>query len=232
MAVREILKMGHPCLRQIAKEVDKSDFGSVHLKVIIEDMIDSMIAAGGVGIAAPQIGISFRISVIEIPESRLNKEDKVALSKVKILEKTFELPEIHSLRSAQEPQIGQSELPPLAPPTNNADPLQRIIFINPRLKVIDPEEQSYWEGCLSVPGLRGKVFRPKKVFVSYFNELGKPCELTGEGFFATVLQHEFDHLDGIIYVDRIGNLKNLSYLEEFEEYHLLGPNDAKTEILD
>src|SRR3990167_3032759 len=77
------------------------------------------------------------------------------------------------------------------------------VYINPRVTVLDPTEEGLWEGCLSVPGLKGWVTRPGKIRVEYLDRDAKPVTITAEGFLATVLQHEFDHLDGVLYVDRI-----------------------------
>ena len=94
------------------------------------------------------------------------------------------------------------------------------VFINPRISILDPEPQACWEGCLSVPGLRGLVERPKKVEVSYFNQDGESCKLVGEDFIATVIQHELDHLQGILYVDKLKDTKKLAFVEEYQRFHL------------
>lgn len=91
-------------------------------------------------------------------------------------------------------------------------------FINPSIEYLTEDEQGFWEGCLSVPGLRGFVERPKKVRILYWNEHGKESEIVAEGFLATVLQHELDHLHGVLYIDRIKDSKLLSYQEEFVEF--------------
>jgi len=97
-------------------------------------------------------------------------------------------------------------------------PLQ--VFINPAIEVLDPATRGHWEGCLSVPGLRGFVERPKYVKISYTSEQGEATELELQGFPATVFQHEFDHLDGRLFVDRITDRRLLAFEQEFERYHL------------
>jgi peptide deformylase len=92
------------------------------------------------------------------------------------------------------------------------------VFVNPEVSPLTDELQGFWEGCLSVPGLRGFVERPKKVRVNYMNEKGEEKEIVAEGFLATVLQHELDHLSGILYIDRVKDPKLLSYQEEFEQF--------------
>ncbi len=93
------------------------------------------------------------------------------------------------------------------------------VFINPKIKIIESKKQEYWEGCLSVPGLRGAVRRPQKIAVEYLDEDGNPQTMTASEFSATVLQHELDHLEGILYVDRVEDKTKLMFEEEYLKYH-------------
>jgi peptide deformylase len=95
-----------------------------------------------------------------------------------------------------------------------------LVVFNARVKVLDPTLSGFWEGCLSVPGLRGYVERPSKIEVSYLDEKGKPKSLVAEGFLATVFQHELDHLDGTLYVDRITDKTKFAFTEEYGRYHV------------
>jgi peptide deformylase len=101
-------------------------------------------------------------------------------------------------------------------------------FVNPVIEVVDPAARGFWEGCLSVPGLRGFVERPQHIRVRYLDVSGEPQSLELEGFLATVFQHEFDHLDGKLYVDRMTDMRLLSFEREFERY-LLPQQDAATD---
>jgi peptide deformylase len=101
--------------------------------------------------------------------------------------------------------------------TLNTSPL--FIIINPVITVIDQTLQGFWEGCLSVPGLRGFVERPRIVKIDYINEFGEDKTFVAEDFLATVFQHELDHLFGMIYIDRITDTKKLSYLQEFSDFN-------------
>lgn len=104
---------------------------------------------------------------------------------------------------------------------DDAEEGQRLtVFINPKIKVLDSTGQAFWEGCLSVPELRGLVVRPRKVEVSYLDREGNPKTIVGEGFLATVLQHELDHLQGVLFVDRIQDTKKLAFLDEYQKYFL------------
>jgi peptide deformylase len=108
--------------------------------------------------------------------------------------------------------------------------LPLTIFINPEITVCeDAELRGFWEGCLSVPGLRGFVERPQHVRVVYLDHQARKQSLELRGFLATVFQHEFDHLDGCLYVDRMTDLRQLAFESEFERY--LAPR-ANSEILD
>ena len=95
------------------------------------------------------------------------------------------------------------------------EPIPLTVFFNPVLTVLDPAEAGYWEGCLSVPGLRGFVHRPQHVLVDYMDITGKPAALELKGFLATVVQHEFDHLAGKLYVDHIRDMTQLVFEDEW-----------------
>lgn len=94
-----------------------------------------------------------------------------------------------------------------------------VFLINPEIKSLTKDTSEYWEGCLSVPGLRGLVKRPNKIEVKAFNEKGKKVEFIAEGFSATVIQHECDHLNGTLYVDRITDMTKFSFNREYSRYH-------------
>jgi peptide deformylase len=93
------------------------------------------------------------------------------------------------------------------------------VVFNPKVTVLDEALEGYWEGCLSVPGLRGYVERPRKVRIDYLDADARPQQRVAEGFLATVCQHEFDHLDGVLYVDRVRDPSKLAFLEEYARYH-------------
>jgi peptide deformylase len=179
--VRPVLKMGNPLLRKVARDVSPSEIKSDWFKNLILDLTETMRSEDGVGIAAPQIGESVRVSIIEFGEDSDRYSD-----------------------------IGTQGL---------------TIFVNPKITVLDEETEGFWEGCLSVPGLRGYVERARKVSVEYLDENAKPQKITAEEFLAIVVQHEFDHLDGILYVDRVKDKTKLSYIEEYREFILKDEDD-------
>ncbi len=122
------------------------------------------------------------------------------------------------------PQIGEPlrlavvELPGEGTRYGELEPVPLTVFINPVMDVIAPATAGYWEGCLSVPGLRGFVERSQHVRVRYTSERGEACELELQGFSATVFQHEFDHLDGKLFLDRITDTRLLAFEAEYERY--------------
>ena len=92
------------------------------------------------------------------------------------------------------------------------------VFVNPKIELIDSQTAGFWEGCLSIPGMRGYVERPQNISVSFMDELGDFSTLDLHGFPATVLQHELDHLDGVLYVDRMKDLRSLSFEDEWTKH--------------
>ena len=176
MAIRPIRTIGDPVLRQKASCVDAALVRQGTVRELLVDMIDTMHAEGGIGIAAPQIGESVRVAIVEIVAG-----------------------------STRYPEM------PVFP---------RTVFINPQITTLDSVEQGYWEGCLSVPSLRGFVRRPRAARVDYLDEAGDVRSISASGFLATVLQHELDHLDGILFVDRVRDTTKLATLENYVKYRL------------
>ena len=175
MAIQPILRMGHPNLRRVAADYPIEQIGSRDYDVLIQDMQDTLKAAGGIGLAAPQIDIPFNLVIIEIPEGASRYGDLAALG--------------------------------------------FTVLINPMIEVLDETAAGYWEGCLSVPGLRGYVERPQSIAVTYTNDQAQRVQASFSGFPATVVQHELDHLKGRLYIDLITNPKDLSFEAEFERFH-------------
>ncbi len=174
MAVRKIIRMGHPNLRIPALPVADEMIGSEDLLRLVDDMVDTLHDYGGIGLAAPQIDEPLRLAIVEIPG-------------------------------------GPSRYGEIAP-------LPLTTFINPVVEILNPATAGYWEGCLSVPGLRGFVERPQHIRISYTTMAGEAAELELEGFWATVFQHEFDHLDGRLYIDRITDTTKLIFEDEYLRY--------------
>ncbi len=97
------------------------------------------------------------------------------------------------------------------------------VFINPKIEVLDSTPRSFWEGCLSVPEIRGLVFRPRKVRVTYLDRNAKKQSVEAEDFLAIVLQHELDHLEGVLFIDRIEMVPGespIAFIEEYTKYDM------------
>jgi len=157
MAVREILKMGDARLLRTAQPVPVFDTDALHL--LITDMLDTMRAANGAGLAAPQIGVDLQLVIFGSNDNNPRYPDR-----------------------------------PVVPPT---------VLINPVITPMGDEEETDWEGCLSVPGLRGMVPRWSRIRYTGFDQYGDAIDRTVEGFHARVVQHECDHLWGKLYPMRV-----------------------------
>lgn len=166
MAVREILKMGDPRLLKPAEQVEPEAFGSPELLALITDLKDTMAAAQGAGLAAPQIGVDLAVVIFG---------------------------------------FGRSQRYPDAPP------VPETVLINPRITPLSDVEEEGWEGCLSVPGLRGVVPRWARIRYTGFDVQGQPIEREAEGFHARVVQHECDHLIGQLYPMRVRDFSRFGY---------------------
>jgi peptide deformylase len=174
MAVLEIRELGDPVLRVPARPVGAEELVGEETQQLIDDMIETMRAADGAGLAAPQVGASLRIAVIEVREGN--------------------------------PRY------PYKPP------IPLTVIVDPELTPLDPTTFATNEGCLSMPNLRGDLERFENVGVRYLDRHGRPHEETRRGLTAGTFQHEVDHLDGILFVDRMTDMLTLSTWAEFERH--------------
>lgn len=167
MAVREILKMGDPRLLRVAQPVREFDTPELH--ALVGDMADTMRAANGAGLAAPQIGVDMQLVI-----------------------------------------FGSDAVNPRYP---DAPPVPKTVLLNPVITPLSDEEEEGWEGCLSVPGLRGVVPRWRRIRYTGFDPQGRPVEREAEGFHARVVQHEVDHLIGKLYPMRVRDFTRFGYTD-------------------
>lgn len=179
MAVRNILRIGDPRLRQVSEPVPTTEIRSKEIKKLLRDMFETMEAAGGLGLAAPQVGVLKRIVVVGFD------------------------------RSDRYPEV--------------TDGIEQKILINPEIERLTEKAEGFWEGCLSVPDMRGFVERPRKIRLKWFDENEEPHDEIIEGFDAVVYQHECDHLDGVLYVDRLKDPRLFGYNAELDA----GDGDSK-----
>lgn len=167
MPIQTILKMGDPRLLRVAQPVQQ--FNTPELHALLVDLQDTMQAANGAGLAAPQIGVDLQVVI-----------------------------------------FGSGEFNPRYP---EAPVVPRTVLINPVLTPLSDDEEEGWEGCLSVPGMRGVVPRFKRLRYQGFDETGQPIDRTVEGFHARVVQHECDHLLGVLYPMRVRNFAQFGFTE-------------------
>ena len=174
MTVREILHVGNPLLRERSRELTLDELARPAPQQLIDDLIDTMHAANGAGIAAPQVGELVRIATIEVGDNP---------------------------RYPYKPRI------PLT------------VVVNPVIEPLDGELVEINEGCLSVPDMRGNVMRHVNVRVRWWDRDGAEHDEVRRGLTAGTFQHECDHLDGLLFLDRVHDTRSLTTWEQFERFH-------------
>ena len=208
MSIRKVARMGHPVLRVKARELTTEEIRSADFERLLEDMVDTMEEYGGIGLAAPQIHESIAVAIIDYADDHPRYAGgNGAESDGKV---------------ATGGDDGLKEMP-------------LSVFINPKITVLDPTEQGFWEGCLSVPEIRGLVYRPRKIRIDFLDRDAKPRSVVAEGFLATVFQHELDHLAGTLFVDRIRyrpGASPISFVEEYARYHVPEKDSEVGELAD
>jgi peptide deformylase len=167
MTVRTLLKMGDPRLLQQARPVNEFDTPALH--ELLADMQDTMAAAQGAGLAAPQIGVDLQVVIFGT--------------------------------DAPNPRYPDAPIVP------------RTVLINPVITPVGDEEEEGWEGCLSVPGLRGLVPRHRRIRYQGRDPQGRPIDRDVDGFHARVVQHECDHLQGVLYPMRVRDFTQFGFTE-------------------
>jgi peptide deformylase len=172
---REIVEIGHPVLRERAREVTPEELRSDEVQRLIDDMIETMRAADGAGLAANQVAETLRIAVVEV-------------------------------------RPGNPRYP-------YKPPVPLTVVVNPVIEPLDDEIEQINEGCLSVPNLRGEVPRHVSTRLRYTDREGAEHDEVRRGLTAGTFQHELDHLDGTLFVDRVTDLSTLSTWEQFERFH-------------
>ena len=175
MSIRPILRLGDPRLREVAAPVVR--FDDALLREAIADMLETMMAHDGAGLAAPQIGVALRVVIFGVD--------------------------------------GNPRYP-------DAPPVPLTVLVNPEILPLDLTTEDGWEGCLSVPGMRGLVPRWRRIRYRGVDASGNAIEREAAGFHARVVQHECDHLDGVLYPDRIRDTRMFGFIEELQASGALG----------
>ena len=171
MSILKIAKLGHPVLQKKASIV--KNLPDPKITNLIKEMIETMLDANGVGLAAPQVHVSKQIMIFRVPKDQDNTKD--------------ELVEI-------------------------------IALINPKLSIVSDKTDNQWEGCLSIPGMSGLVKRYTKISYKGFDMKGNVIEKTVEGLQARIVQHEYDHLMGIMYINKLADKKAFGFSNEIESF--------------
>ncbi len=194
--VLPIVAYGDPVLKKKAKDISK-DFEN--LDAFIKNMWESMYNANGVGLAAPQVGQSIRLFVVDPSPFAENEE--------------LPAKEREQLRNAKR------------------------VFINPKIKEREGDDWAFTEGCLSIPGIQEDVFRPEEITIEYYDQDFKKHVDTFDGLVARVVQHEYDHIEGILFTDKLSSLKkrlinnklkNITKGKVRVDYRMRFPNAKKT----
>jgi peptide deformylase len=176
--IRDILRMGDPRLLRVSRPVES--FGTAELHGLVADLTETMAAAQGAGLAAPQIGVDLRVVVFGFQSN---------------------------------PRYPDAEAVPFT------------VLVNPVLTPLGTEEDEGWEGCLSLPGLRGWVPRVRRLRYEGHDASGRPIMREVEGFHARVVQHECDHLDGILYPMRMRDFARFGFTDQLFPDGVVAPDD-------
>jgi peptide deformylase len=171
---REIVEVGHPVLRERARELTREELASDGVQSLIDDMIETMRAANGAGLAANQVGETVRVAVVEVRDGN--------------------------------PRY------PYKPP------IPLTVIVNPVIERLDEDVEQINEGCLSVPNLRGEVPRHMNIRVRYLDREGREHEEVRRGLTAGTFQHELDHLNGVLFLDRVTDPATLSTWDQFDRF--------------
>ena len=171
MSILKIAKLGHPALQK--KAIIVKDLPNPKIKKLIEDMIETMLDANGIGLAAPQVHVSKQVIIFRIPKEENESKD---------------------------------------------ESIEITALINPKLSKISDDTVNDWEGCLSIPGMSGLVKRFSKITYEGLDMNGNIIKRTVDGLHARVVQHEYDHLMGIMYINKLADNRAFGFSDEIENY--------------
>jgi len=173
MSILKVARLGHPVLRNVAKNLPPKEISAPETRQLIDNMVETIKEYDGVGLAAVQVHVPKQIAVLEVANNP---------------------------RYPEKPEV------PLS------------VLINPKIEPLSEEMEEDWEGCLSIIEMRGKVPRYKEIKVVGRNRDGKELDFVASGFHARIIQHEWDHLQGKVFLDRMKDLSTLTYLPEYSRY--------------
>jgi peptide deformylase len=212
MAILKVARLGHPVLRAKAQPVPVPDIGTPRIQHLIDDMFETMREYSGIGLAAPQVHVSLRIFVAGLRGSPSVSEDRGASGAV-------------VTRSASSAVVMRGASSAVVMDDDHEMPL--VVIVNPELSLVPGAPEDGWEGCLSVPDMRGRVPRAIGVNARGYDRHGQRIEITATGLPARVIQHEYDHLDGILFFDRMPTLATLTYMDEYQRFWAKAEHDEE-----
>ena len=192
MSIKPIICIPDPVLRQISKPVERLDD---NIQTLLDDMLETMYDAPGIGLAAIQIGVPLRIVTIDVAQRRKSDEEEKAVDEVAIDH------EAKGDDGAAEEDVAWEPDP--------------IFLINPQVLSCSDERSIYEEGCLSIPDYYAEVERPASCQIQYLDRQGKLQVIDANDILATCVQHEIDHLEGILFIDHISKLKRDMVVKKF-----------------
>lgn len=187
MAIREIIHIPDPVLREISRPVERIDDEVLRL---LDDMAATMYDAPGIGLAAIQIGVPLRVVTIDVSKRRAAEEEE---------------PD-----NGEDPASGAANAE-----TADEPPRETIFMINPKILQFSDTPSVYEEGCLSIPEFFAEVARPAECTVSFLDRDGREQIVNASGILSTCVQHEIDHLDGVLFIDRLSRLKRDMVIRKF-----------------
>ena len=188
MSILKVARMGHPVLRARAKPLDAAAIKSPRVQQLIDDMLETMNEYQGVGLAAPQVHVSLRLFVAGFAPHPPDEDED---------------------EDDAEHDDGEDDEDSHVP---------QMVLINPEISIVGHDTVDDWEGCLSIPEIRGRVTRARDIKVRAFDRNARRVEITARGFTARVIQHETDHLDGVLFLDRMKSLTSLAFMEEYRRF--------------
>lgn len=168
--LREVVRLGHPVLRQVAEPVEQHRFGTRFLRDLSRDLLRTMFESKGMGLAAPQIAVALRVFAYFVPGD------------------------------------------------GDDDEVSPRVVVNPNLAFGGERTAPGWEGCLSIPDLRGMVPRYPTLVMTAMDVDGASIRVEAEGLHARVIQHEYDHLDGVVFLDRMPDMRQLMFEDEWDRF--------------
>jgi peptide deformylase len=196
MAIRPILTLPDPLLRVKCTPVAAVDD---RIRALMDDMLETMYDAPGIGLAASQIGVTERVIVVDVAKRR------EAIARRQQAQEDAEAGEEQEAEEEQAPETSGVE-------DTVPDP---ICLANPEIVWASEDRSVYEEGCLSIPEFQEEVERPAQIRVKYLDRDGKEREIHADGILATCLQHEIDHINGVLFIDHISRLKRERILKKF-----------------